>query len=380
MSCSLNTPQQILQGSKHILCLCLLRAIWRFYLFFYWFGTTTYMCESKRLQTSWLQMETQKTDSWKLWCNKNTMKHQFKTFWQDGIDVTLNPLLLCLYQREPWTELNMHIIKWPQRAGPWPLQWINHLLWQCSRSHLNSTLRTFVCMKWSCSTLENSFCLAPDTAKLKKTQLKTKCHFNVCGSNSLCVTMQKQSCFPDMDLCHQPFHLPSQSFIAPSALSPSPTNFIRNFLWLMTSQQCCQTRWGWRRGGRGRTHSLHMKHIYPSKSVCLSEKVPVKRLNSHPDMAEWTGFDWLLRVYVNRVRQRWCQLKSLYIQTPLLLSSLLLCFSSFSSVFLADPGESQKCAYNSKRGLTAIFSAQGPNVDWRRLGFLVGFGDLEPRL
>lgn len=172
--------------------------------------------------------------------------------------------------------------------------------------------------------------------------------------------MQKQSfSWHGYPLCHQRFHLPSQSFITPSALLPSPTNFIRNFLWVMTSQQCCQTRRG--RGGRGRTHSLHMKHIYPSKCVCLAEKVPVKRLNSHSHMRKWAGFDWL---HVNRVQPRWCQLKSLYIQTPLLLSSLLPCFSSFPSILLADPGESQKCACNSKRGLTAIFSTQGPNVDW----------------
>lgn len=43
-------------------------------------------------------------------------------------------------------------------------------------------------------------------------------------------------------VCHQPFHLQSQSLITPSALLPSPANFIRNFLWVMTSQQCCQTR------------------------------------------------------------------------------------------------------------------------------------------
>ena len=162
-------------------------------------------------------------------------------------------------------------------------------------------------------------------------------------------------------LGHQPFHLPSQSFITPSAFLPSPTNFIRNFLRVMTSQECCQV--GGVQGEDTQNVQMCMKHIYPSKCVFLAAKVPLKRLNSHPDVPEWAGFDWL-RVCVNMVQPRWCQVKPLYIQTPLLLPFLLPWFFCLPSVFLSNPGESQKCACNSKRGLTAIFSAQGPNVDW----------------
>lgn len=52
-------------------------------------------------------------------------KMPFSTFWRDKIDVTLNPLLLCLYQYELWTQAKYahNLITW---AG-----WGN----QCSDLH-----------------------------------------------------------------------------------------------------------------------------------------------------------------------------------------------------------------------------------------------------